>query len=367
LIASLVVCELTLRLVGCDHLLRREHQSAAFLSTNPYWGVWHFADDRVEHGKGCFETRYETNDYGMKSPEVRPGAKAIALLGDSFVEGFGNDNAHSVDAVMRRLLAGRYDVLNFGVSGGFTTIDELVLYDDFVRYFHPKVVVLFFSNYNDLEENLDPAKSRYIDRDLRLVYPRPRSFEEIVSVVRTPRAAAAERRADRRFCLGRLYRIAEKVIRLESQMLFNLRWDFRDELARPYLPDEDDGIRRSWAIVETSLARIHDIAAAEATTFVVVDIADPYQLDPNWLRVASLRSGKTLDPTHPNRRLGEICRKLGVPYYDMYPDAKQHLESNRLRFPYLSFSCDRHYNRDGQELMGRLVTRYLEENRLLDR
>ena len=365
MLASLVACELALRSFGCDHLFRREHQSAAFLSTNPYWGVWHFANDRVEHGKSCFDAHYETNDYGMKSPAVRPGAKSIALLGDSFVEGFGNDNEHSVDAVMRQLLAGRYDVLNFGVSGGFTTIDEVVLYDDFVRYFHPALAVLFFSNYNDLEENLDPAKSRYIDRDLRLVYPRPRSFEEVVAAVRAPRAAAAARRADRRLCLGRLYRVAEKAIRLESQMLFNLRWDFRDELARPYLAEEDADMRRSWAIVETALGRIRDVAAADATTFVVVDIADPYQLDPNWLRLASVRSRVALDPTHPNRRLGEICQKLGIAYYDMYPDAKQHLESNRLRFPYLSFSCDRHYSRDGQELMGNLVTRYLEENRLL--
>ena len=98
----------------------------------------------------------------------------------------------------------------------------------------------------------------------------------------------------------------------------------------------------------------------------MVDVADPYQVDSSWLRLSSARARVTLDPTRPNRRLGEICRRSGILFYDQYPDAKRYIDEHGLRFPYLSYSCDRHYDNEGQELMGRLVVRFLRENDLVE-
>ena len=97
---------------------------------------------------------------------------------------------------------------------------------------------------------------------------------------------------------------------------------------------------------------------------MVVDVADPFQLDPNWLRL-SCPVGTTLDATRPNKRLAEICRKSEILFYDSYGDTKRYIEEHGLRFPYLSFSCDRHYDREGQDLMGRLVVRFLRDNHLI--
>ena len=366
-LASLALCELAVRLFGCSHFLGEQYQNEPFLAANGYWGIWHFANEVVEHQSSCFDAHYRTNDLGMKSTSIRAEAPKIALLGDSFVEGFGNGNESSLDQAMQRLLGGRYDVLNFGISGGFATVDELVLYDDLVRFLHPELCVLFFVNYNDVEENADRSKERFIDRDLKFVYPRAGSLKEVASHIRDQKITQARKRADRGLCLGRIYRVAEKVIRLRMQMILNLRWDFRDELARPYLDEEDADLRRGWSVAEVSLARLRELTRQEGTTLVVVDIADPYQLDDNWLRISSLRIGKQLDPTRPNRRLAEICRKLGIRYYDMYPDAKHYVETHHLRFPYLSFDCDRHYNAEGQELMARLVVRHLQAEGVVDR
>jgi len=90
-------------------------------------------------------------------------------------------------------------------------------------------------------------------------------------------------------------------------MLLHLRLDLDRELARPYTPHEDPEISRAWKIVEISLARLNEIAKHDGTKLVIVDIADPYQVDASWLRLASARNGATLDATRPNRRLGEIC------------------------------------------------------------
>lgn len=363
---SLALSELGLRLLGCEQLPWHGRQSAAFLAENRYWGVWHFANHEVDHEESCFRARYSTNSFGMKGPEIRPGTGTtrIALLGDSFVEGYGNDNDASVDQVMQRQLGDHYDVLNFGISGGFSTVDELALYDDLARHFDPEIVVLFFVNYNDLQENLQSDKRELLDRKLALAHPEAR-FEDVVSYVREQTPGTAQRPRPPRSCLRHLYRVAERALRLRMQGVLNLRWDFRSELERVYLPEEDEDIGRAWAIVEAALRRLHEITRAGGATLVVVDVADPYQLDPNWLRLSSARVGTTLDATRPNKRLAEICRKSEILFYDSYGDTKRYIEEHGLRFPYLSFSCDRHYDREGQDLMGRLVVRFLRDNHLI--
>ena len=364
-VLSLAASEAALRHLGCRQLPGSSRQSAPFLAENRYWGVWHYPNHVVDHEESCFRARYRTNSLGMRGPEVRPGTAKIALLGDSFVEGFGNDDDATVAQVMQRQLGDRYDVLNFGVSGGFTTVDELALYENFARYFDPRVVVLFFVNYNDLQENLQSDQARLVDHAAPLLRP-PASFEDAVAEIRRQFPGDVEQPPPQGSCLRHLYRIAERAVRLRMQGILHFRWDFRSELERVYLPQEDSDIRRAWQIVEASLRRLQDLVREGGAMLVVVDIADPYQLDPSWLRLSSARAGVTLDPTHPNSRLGDICRRSGILFFDLYPDAKKYIEEHGLRFPYLSYSCDRHYDREGHELMGRMVVRFLRDNDLIE-
>ena len=231
---SLAASEAALRLFGCQQLRGQSYQSAPFLAENRYWGVWHYPNQVMDHREACFHARYRTNSLGMKGPEVRPGTAKIALLGDSFVEGFGNDNDATVDQVMQRQLGDRYDVLNFGVSGGFTTVDELALYENFARHFDPRVVVLFFVNYNDLQENLQSDQERLVDH-AAMLRP-PASFEDAVLEIRRQLPGDLEKPLPKGSCLRHLYRIAERAVRLRMQGILHFRWDFRSELERVYLP-----------------------------------------------------------------------------------------------------------------------------------
>jgi hypothetical protein len=363
---ALATVEVALRLSWCGSSDADEYESKPFLSENPYWGTWHFPNDEVEHRKTCFTAHYTTNELGMKSDPIRPGAKRIALLGDSFVEGFGVDNDETAAHSLERRLGAEYQVLNFGVSGYFSTIDELVLYDDFAKFFDPDVVLLFFLNYNDLEDLLDPGKKAFIDEDLNLVYPRVRDFREVVNTVEQqhPPAEPANPGGS---CIVHFLHFARRAFVQRLQMAVRFHWDFRHKLARAYLPEEDPEIRHAWEIVETSLRRLRDITRSQGATLVVVDIADPYQLDPSWIRIASLREGTPLSPGHPNERLGEICRRLGIRYYDMYPETQAYIAAHHLRYPFLSFPCDRHFGPEGQELMGKLVFGYLTREALVQR
>ena len=225
-VLSLAASEAALRHLGCRQLPGSSRQSAPFLAENRYWGVWHYPNHVVDHEESCFRARYRTNSLGMRGPEVRPGTAKIALLGDSFVEGFGNDDDATVAQVMQRQLGDRYDVLNFGVSGGFTTVDELALYENFARYFDPRVVVLFFVNYNDLQENLQSDQARLVDHAAPLLRP-PASFEDAVAEIRRQFPGDVEQPPPQGSCLRHLYRIAERAVRLRMQGILHFRWDFR--------------------------------------------------------------------------------------------------------------------------------------------
>jgi hypothetical protein len=358
---------LALRLFWCGSASTYEYQSGPFRSINKYWGTWHFPNNEVEHRRSCFDARYRMNELGMKGPPVRPGGTRIALLGDSFVEGYGNGNDATAAHVMEGLLGPEYQVLNFGVSGHFSTVDELALYDNFAKFFDPKIVLLFFVSYNDLEDLLEVRVDKFVDGELRFIYPRVRTFDEIASYLSAQRPPRDRVRAKKReSCWREFLRIANSMLRQRAEMFLNLRWDPQLELARPYLEQEDADTRRAWAIVEASLRRLAELTRAEGTTLVVVDIADPYQLDTNWLRLASLKHRTALSASRPNRRLGAICEKLGIRFFDMLPQAEQHVREKGLSFPYLSFACDRHYDREGQRLMAELVVRYLRETGLLE-
>jgi hypothetical protein len=284
-------------------------------------------------------------------------------LGDSFVEGLNNDN----DAINIRPAAPARRSLRRAELWRFRRIHDrrrARALRGLRRHFDPRIVVLFFVNYNDLQ-NLQSEQKRLVDPGADFLRPPPR-FEDVVAHIRKKAPRAAEKPLRTGSCLHHLYRIAERGVRLRMQGIFNLRWDFRSELERVYLPDEDPDIARAWQIVEAALRRLQDLVREEGATLVVVDIADPYQLDPNWLRLSSVRTGKSLDATRPNKRLGDICRRSGILFYDQYGAAKSYIDQHGLQFPYLSFSCDRHYTREGQELLGRSVVRFLHENDLVE-
>ncbi len=93
-------------------------------------------------------------EYAVQKPE---GVKRIAVLGDSFVFGFGVEENEAFAKVLERLLngnnsRGKYEVMNFGISA-YGTEQEYLLLRDTVAAFHPDMVVLSFFP-NDLKENV---------------------------------------------------------------------------------------------------------------------------------------------------------------------------------------------------------------------
>jgi hypothetical protein len=366
LLTSLLACgaltEVFLRLMGrTGHFSLGNRQSGAYLLSTSYWKLWHYPDVRVHFVKGCIDVTYSTNSFGMRGGPFEGKRGSIVLLGDSFIEGFGVNDDATIARYLENFLNDRYEVLNFGVSGGFATVHETALYENYARFFRPEYVVLFFMNYNDLYDNLNAVREGMLDAQLRFTYPGASGLDQVRSALRNESSPVAPLFAqESSLHLMRLLSSSLRVAWASLQYWSNIRAGFSKALTEVYAEPPSEAIRRGWLITELSLARLRQLASADGVRLLVVDLPDPYQTDANWFRLATFGSGKKLDPRTPNRTLEGICRRLDIAYYDMYPDAEKYIAAHDLRFPYLSHTCDRHYDESGNRVVADMVAERLQ-------
>ena len=155
---------LVARHVRAERLYRTTAAPAFWSDIDRSFGVWHPPNVTFRHAEKCWDVTYHTNSYGARDVERArrsTAARRHVVLGDSFVEGYGIPDG---DRLTDRLNApGREEFLNFGTSGAFGTVQELVLYRTLASTFDHSDVLLFVLPLNDFIDN-DPkysSASRY--------------------------------------------------------------------------------------------------------------------------------------------------------------------------------------------------------------
>lgn len=108
------------------------------------------------------EFRYMGPGYSFKK---KPGTLRIALLGDSYVEGFQvferNHFRKILEEELKRKLNQNVEVLNFGRSG-FDIADMYCYNESFVSDFNPDLSLYFISNADLSPETTDPLQLKLI-------------------------------------------------------------------------------------------------------------------------------------------------------------------------------------------------------------
>ena len=192
LLVFLILLELGLQAVVRTGLLevslptyRAENAWSFWTDVDPSFGVWHLPHARYRHAKACFDVSYRANAVGMRDAETRtahPG-KRVAVLGDSFVEGWGVADGRRLTDLLARDTGIAH--LNFGTSGDFDPTQYWQLYRTLAKRFdHDAVLVMILPN-NDFAPGgtIDDraADARWAPRltgrypDYRVTYP-PRKF-----------------------------------------------------------------------------------------------------------------------------------------------------------------------------------------------
>jgi hypothetical protein len=96
-----------------------------------------------------YYTVYEADEHGFNNPRglYAAGAVDIALIGDSFVQGFC---VHPGEDIAGQLRSSGFRTLNLGV-GGSGPLLELAALTEYALPYHPKVVLWFYYENDDVE------------------------------------------------------------------------------------------------------------------------------------------------------------------------------------------------------------------------
>lgn len=350
---SLAIAELALRILyqGDSKFLTKDYQSGAYLYDNEYWKVWHYPNTTITHQRDCFEVTYQTNSLGLRGDEIDETKPSIALLGDSFIEGYGVNNHETAAEILDSLIED-YNVLNFGTSGGFGTVHQVAQYENFARHFNPDIVVLFFLNYNDLYDNAQAISEGLISDDSEFTYPIAKDFEMVKKDIKSQTSGEfIPNTFQGLYVVGAIDKGINSLT-AQLQIAVNSKlFDFNRRLAETYVPSENEEIKIGYDVLAKSLSRLKYLTEQDSVNLILVQIADPYQTDENWLELMQYKFEEDIDPLLPNKKVSAICEKLGINYLSMYEAAMEKIENENLGFPYFSYSCNRHYSPVGQQFM----------------
>lgn len=157
---------------------RAENAWSFWVDVDPAFGVWHLPHAKYRHAKACFDVPYQANAFGMRGRETteRHAGPRVAVLGDSFAEGWGVADGRRMSDLLER--DGRIEHLNFGTSGDFDPVQYWQLYRTLgQRFDHDAVLVMILPN-NDFPPAGPPAAgARWAPRlagtypDYRVTYP----------------------------------------------------------------------------------------------------------------------------------------------------------------------------------------------------
>jgi hypothetical protein len=336
---------------------------------NPIWEVWHRPNKSIVHETGCFEARYSSNSFGMKDKPRSFDKKGprVAVLGDSFAEGYGVDNRQTFSSLLEeKHFAAGTEFLNFGTSGAFGTIQEWLLYKNFVRKFKPDVVLVAFLNNNDVTDNswwywqkIAPERRRpYLlrhDGEFELFYPETKSPYDPA----TPWSRFLNGLSHRSFAARYLFEARERV--QVSKAFSEMDW----RRTTVYRAHPNDRWRESWEATEAAFVKLNEEVTADHAKLLIVNLPAPEQVDP---RTASrIQALPDHDLFYPNTRMENLARMHGIAYFAPYADFVHYRDAKKLRSPYFSFTCNDHWSPLGHEVAAESLAAFLKDSGLLNK
>ena len=126
----------------------------SFKNEKNLWGAWHKKNINVRHIRECFDVRYFSNEIGAKDEKLsikKNKKKRLLFIGDSFVEGYGVSNEHTIDSYLEKFTD--YEIYNFGTSGAFGPLQYYLLYENLANNYEHDGLIISFLPANDFHEN----------------------------------------------------------------------------------------------------------------------------------------------------------------------------------------------------------------------
>jgi lysophospholipase L1-like esterase len=290
----------------------------------------------------------------------------VAVLGDSVVEGLGVSDAQTFTRLLEEKFSQKIEFMNFGTSGNFGTTQELLLYQHLVRQFEPDLVILAFTNWNDLADNswwywksFDPGRRRpYFvkvgsDR-YDLFYPNDEGVAGLIM-----QSHIDEHVQNTLSTNSYLFRLAYAAY---HHIMFKLKYAASLAVENAYNAHPDEKWTVSWDVTEHALRLLKEEVDHDHAKLIILQIADHLQIDPAQATAINSREGYST--LYPNQRIERLATQLGVAYFSLYDPFVAVRDSRGMKPPYFGNTCDPHWNPLGHEVAAEAIYRYLQRSRL---
>ena len=346
-------------------------QSSPFRQYDPNIGIALVPDKTIHHNKGCFKGLVETNSFGMRDRartlDKPAGEFRIAMLGDSVIEAVHVQPDEVVNLQLEKILRAKgynAEVLNFGVEGIGTT-QELLIYQEKVRQFHPDLVLLTFTS-NDVMNN-----SSIIQPEVYGIQTWYAPYYDL-----GPDGNLIFRPVEKRwFNGGRTWLENHSVLLYYLERIwFSIeyaptKWDgipvFYGSYGDPLSPDWT----KAWQVTDKVLGLTRKTVEADGAKFMAVTWADFWEVDPNWRPRLEKEIGTKLppelNPPKARERLEDIYRRNGITYDFLTSYIQSYRDQHHLQWPYFSFTCNPHYSALGHAVVARGIFEKLEQHGML--
>jgi lysophospholipase L1-like esterase len=364
---------------------------------DPLLGWRHVAGRTTEFFRPEYETTESFNSRGVRGPEYslrKPSDEyRIVILGDSFTEGYSVEFEELFSEILKRRLneqAGRrFEVINLGV-GGYSTDQELLLYQTEGRKYHPDLTVLMFHD-NDIWFN---GQARYGPwgrgykplfhlewETLRLTNvpvppPDPPATPQPADATSTTEKPLRNRLKGALAEHSHLYRWIRRRIK-NTASVYNLAIalkvvdapDTREEKLTP-VPKEfgvyrrvyEPEIRAAWELTGALLARLEQETSADGSKLLVFHVPTQATLHLEKWEQMKRNYGLTEDNWSIERvgqELSEILGRLNIEFLNPIEHMRRSANTLARHGKRLHFEYDGHWNRNGHHLVGEMLAAHV--------
>lgn len=308
-----------------------------------------YADGVFRHPRE-FEVDPTVNSLGFHDVEPGPrrdGVRRVLLLGDSYVQ----DDRHPISETPGQRLAAylnerssgsRYEVVSIGV-GGWGQVEQARAWDQHGAQLRPDIVVTLILTFNDILDNQPKAKHSAAGQKKRIAQLRP--------------GQTLLRRQDAPLLLFEQSRLNQLISHRLAYLLRDTGSDSIPLAYRVYAATQDDDWRQAWASTETCLRYMKRQAESRGARYVVVAASTPHGVLGAERGLRLLESAypamksEQWDLDGPDRRLAEMCERLGIPFLRLEPSFRE----AAARGERLHFRFDGHWTKAGADLAASLM------------
>lgn len=287
---------------------------------------------------------WHINNYGWNSsidysPRASRSRPLIAIIGDSFIEGFQTDVDKNIAAVLRRSFEAEADVYAFGMSGA--PLSEYLHLCRYVRKtFAPDIIVILVIH-NDFDESLADVGNKSHQHQLTFEFKEGQLREH-------PPAAYVPSRVRRVVARSALFRylvlnasVPQRIEMLRNRFL-SRQGDFNANIDVNSVTPLRETIR---ALTTYLVEKIRDESAGCVVFMMDAPRRDIYR--------GTLGSSNVI---WMNRLLGDACGEAGVAFLDLTEVFGRDYGQYHVKF---NSDIDSHWNSRGHEVAGDALASFL--------